>query len=77
MKKTIPFVRIEELRALPNAELLAYTLGKGLFDDCKVTTYKSRQALEAFCKDGSSHHAVIKTPTHPSMITNRNTQRPA
>lgn len=68
----VPLGRLAELHARQNAHLLAYTVAGW---DAKVTTYKSRAALEAFCKDGSRHHAVMKAYTEPCMITNHNTQR--
>jgi len=69
----VPLGRLSEVAMEPNAELLAYTV-QGW--DARIVAYKSRKALEAFCKDGSLHNAVIKEPRHPNMISNRNTQRP-
>jgi len=71
-KQHIPMGRLEELRQLPEADRMAYTLGR-LFDDCVVVTYASRAAMLAFCK--GSTHALIKEPRTPSMITNPNAQR--
>ena len=73
----VPLGRLDELRTRPDAHLIAYSLGKGIFDEVTLTVYKSRKALEAFCKDGSRHHALVKTPTKPNFMVNRNTQRPA
>ena len=72
----IPSGRLDDLRTRADADLIAYTIPVRAFGEYQVTTYKSRKALEAFCKDGSSHHALVKTPTSRNMIVNRNTQRP-
>jgi hypothetical protein len=69
-----PVGRLAEVQAVPDADLLAYTV-QGY--DVKLTRYASRAALEAFCKDGSTHHAVVKAPVDPNMMTNRNVQRPS
>ena len=69
--------RMPELRERPDADRIAYTLGPGSFDDYTLKRYASRKALEAFCKDGSRHHALVKTVVAPSMLVNRNTQRTA
>lgn len=71
----IPAGRLDERRARPDADRTAYTIGRGAFDDCRVTVYASRAAMLCFCKDGSAHHALIKTAVHRNMIVNRNTQR--
>ena len=71
-----PVGRLDDLRTRPDAELLAYTTQGHFGETAKVTTYASRAALEAFCKPGSSHHALIKTRKHPNLLTNRNTERP-
>jgi hypothetical protein len=73
VSRFVPLGRLAELTTRPDADLLAYSV-QGC--DAKVTRYKSRVALLAFCRDGSSHHALIKTPVHPNMLVNRNTQRP-
>ncbi len=72
----IPSGRLGDVRSRPDANLYAYTLQGYLGETAKVTRYASRLALEAFCKSGSQHHAIVKTPTHPNMMTNANTQRP-
>jgi len=69
--------RLDAIRSRPDAHLIAYTLGVGIFDEVTLTRYKSREALEAFCKDGSRHHALVKVPTCQTRMVNRNTQRPA
>lgn len=74
MNKTIPLGRLDELRSQPNADCIAYT-AYGF--DAIIKRYASRKALEAFCKDGSAHHALVKTSVHQSMLVNRNTQRVA
>ena len=71
-----PVGRLDDLRARPDAELLAYTVQGSFGETARVTAYKSRKALETFCKAGSAHHALVKTPKHPNMMTNRNTERP-
>lgn len=75
LPKFTPSGRLDELRARPDAACIAYTFPIGAFDDYRLTLYASRKALEAFCRDGSRHHALIKEPRAASMITNRNTQR--
>ena len=77
LPRRVPLGRLGELRSRPDAHLIAYTVGKGLFDEVTLTVYKSREALEAFCKDGSRHHALVKTPVCQTRLVNRNTQRPA
>lgn len=74
MNKTIPLGRIDELRSQPDADCIAYTV-YGF--DAIIKRYASRKALETFCKAGSAHYALIKTPVHQSMLVNRNTQRVA
>lgn len=44
----IPFGRIPELRARPDADLLLLKPGNGVFDDWKVIRFATRKALEAF-----------------------------
>lgn len=75
LPRTIPFGRIGDLRSRPDADLIAYTIPARTFADFRLKRYASRKALEAFCRDGSSHHALVKRPVHPSMLVNRNTQR--
>lgn len=72
--KQICLGHINNLREHPEAELIALTTPERIFGDYKVTKFKSRKALEAFCKDGSKLHALVKTPTHRNMLVNRNTQ---
>lgn len=76
LPRRLPLGRLDELRSRPDAHLIAYSLGKGLFDEVALTRYKSREALEAFCKDGSRHHALMKVPACPTRMVNKNTQRP-
>ena len=73
---TIPFGRLSELRTRPDADRIAYTVPAGIFQDYRWKVYASRAAMLAFAKAGSNHHALIKTPTRPGMIINRNTQIP-
>lgn len=73
----IPSGRLGELLANEDAPLLAYSRLGNLGEDCKVRRFNSRAALEAFCKDGSALHALVKTPRPKNCITNRNTQREA
>jgi hypothetical protein len=71
------FVSIFDLRDLktePDALLKAFS--RVSLGTAKITTYKSRKALETFCRDGSIHHALVKTPVHRNMLVNRNTQYP-
>ena len=71
----MPIGRISELHSREDAGLLAYTIGQSLGDGVCVVRYASRMALEAFCKAGSRHHAVVKRAVPATMLTNRNTQR--
>jgi hypothetical protein len=75
--KTCNMGQIDTLRNAPGAELVGYTIGKGIFDDYKLTVYKSRAALKAFCKADSKHHALVKEVVSQSMLTNRNFERVA
>jgi hypothetical protein len=77
LPRTIPFGRLAELRARPDANLIAYTMGAGIFDDCRLKLYASREALRVFCQDGSDHHALVKELVSALLIENRNHQRPA
>ena len=70
----VPAGRLEALRARPEADRTAYTASRSWDGDCKVTVYASRAAMLAFCKDGSAHHALVKTPVHRNMVANRNTE---
>lgn len=74
LPKYVPAGRILELTARDDAERIAYTIPTRLFADYAVKRYASRKALEAFCKPGSRHHALVKVPTHPTMVTNPNIQ---
>jgi hypothetical protein len=67
--------RLNELRLRDDAERIAYTIPRRNFDDYGLTLYASRAALEAFCKPGSFHHALVKAEVPANMLTNRNTQR--
>lgn len=69
---TVPLGRLDEWRSRPDADLLALS---PVGYDYAVQRYASRKALEAFCKHGSTHHALVKTPVHPTMLVNRNIQR--
>ena len=71
----VPQGHLAELRNDPRADRMAYTAGRGIFDDYRVTVYASRAALLAFCKDGSAHHALVKDTVPASEVINRNTQR--
>jgi hypothetical protein len=71
----IPTSRLSDLLQRPNPELYAYSLQGHLGETARVVKYASRRALESFCKPNSVHHALLKVPTHPNMMTNRNTQR--
>ena len=64
----IPFGRLDDLRQRPDAERMAYTIPQGTFGDYRVKTYASRKALIAFCKPGSRHHALIKTPQSADQL---------
>lgn len=75
LPRTLPLGRLADLRARPDAELIAYTIPVGLFAEYRLTRYASRRALEAFCRDGSAHHALVKTPTPADHVTNSNVQR--
>lgn len=75
LPKFLPAGRLSDLSAHPDADLIAYTVGAGWSADYAIKRYTSRAALEAFCKDGSKHHALVKRPVSGSMLTNRNTQR--
>jgi len=78
MKRAIfvPFGRLDDLRSRPDAELIAYTVGRSWDSNYRITVYASRKALEAFCRAGSQHHALVKRDVDGTMIVNRNTQRP-
>ena len=73
--KYVPFGRLVEMAQAPGADLMAYTTPSTTFGDYAVKRYKSRKALEAFCHDGSRHHAILKTPVRAGMLVNRNTQK--
>lgn len=73
----VPLGRLDEYRARPDAECIAITSPRSMREDYTAWKYPSRKALESFCKDGSQHHALVKTPVHPTMLVNRNTQRPS
>lgn len=75
LPRTVPFGRLGELRARPDSDLIAYSFGGGLMGDARVKVYASRAALEAFCKPGSNHHALIKHGVAARLLTNRNTER--
>lgn len=75
LPRAVSLGRLAELRNRDDAERIAYTIPKGTFAEYRLTLYASRRALEAFCKDGSQHHALVKTAVSPNMLTNRNTQR--
>lgn len=70
----VPPGRLDDWRARPDAERIAYTIGRSWDSDYRVTVYASRLAMLAFCKSGSAHHALLKTAVHPNMVVNRNTQ---
>jgi len=72
----VPMGRLDEYISRPDAECLAITYPATVFGDYVVCKYRSRKALESFCRVGSQHHALVKTPVHPSMLVNPNTQRP-
>lgn len=74
--KTCPVGRLHELRAHPDAERVGVTYPRSLAADARLTLYKSRKALLAFCLPDSAHHALVKDAVHPTMLVNRNTQRP-
>lgn len=76
LPRWLPMGRLDDLRERADAHLIAYTVGRNVFDDYRIARYKSREALESFCKDGSEHHALIKVPTCSTRLTNANTQRP-
>lgn len=75
LPKFCPMGRLSDLASHPDADLIAYTVGNGFFDDYAIKRYASRAALEAFCKDGSRHHALIKRRVSAGMLFNRNVQQ--
>jgi hypothetical protein len=74
-KIQMPTGRLSELHSHPDAERMAYTLSGIIGENAAVTTFKSRDAMRQFCKDGSKMHALIKDRVHPTMLTNRNMQK--
>jgi len=76
LPRTIALGRVSDLLSREDADCIALTRNAVIGADYKVTLYKSRAALEAFCKDGSAHFALVRRPVAPNMLTNRNTQRP-
>ena len=76
LPKSIPLGRLNELRSRPDAELIAYRHGRGLFDDCGLLKFKSRKALEAFLKNDGPLQALVKTPTERNMLVHPCYQRP-
>lgn len=68
--------RLSDLASRADADLIAYTVGAaGFAADYAIKRYTSRAALEAFCKDGSKHHALVKRRVSASMLANRNVER--
>lgn len=71
----VPAGRINDLRTRGDADRIAYTVPRQTFADYACKVYASRAAMLAFCKDGSAHHALVKSECSAGMLTNRNTQR--
>lgn len=76
LPSSVPFGRLNELRAHPEASLVAYLVPSGLFTDYRLKRYASRLALETFLKRGGNWHALVKTPVDPNMLTCPNLQHP-
>jgi len=73
--KFVPTGRLQELISHPQAELIAYTRQGFLAETCKLRKFNSRAALRAFCKDGSTMHALVKDKVESqNFLTNRNLQ---
>lgn len=77
LPRFIALGRIADLLAHPDAERIALTSPARLGGEYRVTVYQSRAALEAFCRDGSAHVALVRAPVPGNVLTNRNTQRRA
>jgi hypothetical protein len=75
LPKFCPMGRLSDLASRADADLIAYTVGAGFAADYAIKRYASRAALEAFCRDGSKHHALVKRRVSASMLVNRNVER--
>lgn len=73
-KRFIPFGRLDDLRARPDADRIGVSPGRSWDSDYSWTVYASRAAMLAFCK--GEHHTLVKDPTPADRVTNRNYQRP-
>lgn len=68
--------RLDEMASREDALLLASSPVNDRWDSMlNIYRFSCRSALEAFCRRGSKLHAVVKTPVHPNMLVNLNTQR--
>jgi hypothetical protein len=67
--------RLPDIAARDDGHLIAYTASGPLGEVLTLRRFASRAALVAFCKDGSSMHAVVKDSVPACMVVNRNTQR--
>lgn len=73
-RQIIPHARLRELREAENAHLAAMSPYK---DDWIIQLFKTRKAMQNFCKHGSQMHALIKDRVASGMLINRNMQRVA
>jgi len=46
----VPFGRLMDLLDRPDADRLGFKRGKGIFDDCRVVCYASRDMLREVCR---------------------------
>lgn len=72
LPQSIPLGRLSELSGRHDADLIAYTV---IGFDAKLRRFNSRNALRAFCKDGSKMFALVKEwMPSANHVTNRNLQ---
>ena len=77
LPQSVPFGRLNELRARPDASLIAYLIPSALLDECRLKRYASRLALTTFLKQGGNWHALVKDSVDLNMLTCRNLQYPS
>ena len=74
LPKTIPLGRLPDLWDREDANLIAYTTPKGIFDEYILKKFKTRESLEEFCDTDSKNFALVKTPVAKNMMINNHFQ---
>ena len=59
LPKTSPLGRLDELRSRPEAELIAFIPGRGLFSEHLLRKFRTRRTMEVFLNKTEGWNALM------------------